>query len=71
MKNYPDEKKLLLRQGQQLWHLHYALQENPEEEMICELVRTYKEVGRVKTVAEGVVLAGANITAYPNHAGQK
>lgn len=64
MKDYLDEKKVLLRQGHQLWHLHYALQENPEEEVISELARTYKEVGRVNTIAEGMVLAGANITAY-------
>lgn len=64
MKDYLDEKKLLLRQGHQLWHLHNALLENPEEKVICEMASVYKEVGRVQTIAEGMVLAGANITAY-------
>lgn len=45
MKDYLDEKKRLIRQGQQLWHLHYSLQENPEEEVISEMARTYKELG--------------------------
>ena len=54
MKDYLDEKKLLIRQGHQLWHLHNALLENPEEIVISEMANVYKEVG----------LAGANITAY-------
>lgn len=64
MKDYLDEKKLLLRQGHQLWHLHYSLLENPEEEVIYEMASVYKDVGRVQTIAEGMILAGANITAY-------
>ncbi|WP_162874721.1 hypothetical protein [Pseudomonas viridiflava] len=64
MKDYLDKKKLLIRQGHQLWNLHNALLENPEEVVIGEMANVYKEVGRVKTIAEGMVLAGANITAY-------
>ncbi|MDH4913861.1 hypothetical protein E4L85_18660 [Pseudomonas aeruginosa] len=60
MKDYLDKKKLLIRQGHQLWHLHNALQENPEEVVIGELARVYK----VGTISEGMVLAAANITAY-------
>nr|WP_288257281.1 hypothetical protein [uncultured Pseudomonas sp.] len=64
MKDYLDKKKLLIRQGHQLWHLHNALQENPEEVVIGELARVYKDVGRVGTISEGMVLAAANITSY-------
>lgn len=64
VKDYLDKKKVLIRQGHQLWHLHKALQEHPEEEVIFGLAQTYKGVGRVNTIAEGMILAGANITAY-------
>lgn len=64
MNDYLDEKKLLLRQGHQLWHLHNALLENSEEQVICEMASVYKDVGRVQTIAEGMILASANITTY-------
>lgn len=61
---YLHEKKVLVRQGQQLWHLHQALRDHDEVTVVTELARQYKEVGRVSTLSEGLVLAGAVVTAY-------
>lgn len=59
-----DESKLVYRQGNQVWHLHQGLKTLDEGDFIREMGEQYKKVGRVQTVAEGVVLAGAYITAY-------
>ncbi len=61
---YLHSTKVVVRQGQQLWHLHQALQENSEAEVVTEMARTYQEAGRVATLSEGLVLAGAVVTAY-------
>lgn len=61
---YLHSTKLVVRQGQQLWHLHQALQENSEADVVTEMARTYKDEGRVATLSEGLILAGAVITAY-------
>lgn len=59
-----DEGKLVIRQGHQVWHAHQALKKYDEAEYIGELAAQYKNAGRVQTIAEGMVLAGAFITAY-------
>jgi len=63
-RNLIDESKLVYRQGNQVWHLHQGLKKHDEGDFIREMGEQYKKVGRVQTVAEGVVLAGAYITAY-------
>ncbi|MEX3953968.1 hypothetical protein AB4Y40_40525 [Paraburkholderia sp. EG287B] len=69
---YLDESKLVVRQGQQFWHLHQTLKSYNEADCINALGKEYLEAGRVKTLAEGVVLAGATITAYrSNEAGER
>lgn len=62
--HYLDEKNLTIRQGHQLWHLHKALREHSEGEVISRMATEYQANGRVKTLAEGMVLAGAVVTAY-------
>lgn len=61
---YLHSTKVVVRQGQQLWHLHQALQENSEAEVVTEMARSYQDAGRVSTLSEGLVLAGAVVTAY-------
>lgn len=62
--HYLDEKNLTVRQGNQLWHLHKALMEHSEGDVISHMATEYQANGRVKTLAEGMVLAGAVVTAY-------
>ncbi|MBC8726817.1 hypothetical protein [Paraburkholderia sp. UCT2] len=70
--DYLDESKLVVRHGQQFWHLHQALKSGNEADCINALGKEYLEAGRVKTLAEGLVLAGATITAYrSNEAGER
>lgn len=72
IRGYLDESNLIIRQGQQLWHLHQALKMHDEAEYIGQLAKDYKSTGRVQTIAEGVVLAGAVITGYrSNEAGER
>lgn len=61
---YLAESKLIVRQGHQLWHLHQALKKNPEHEVLLEMAYGYVEAGRASNLSEGMVLAGAVITAY-------
>lgn len=60
---YLHETKLTVRQGHQAWHMARALDENDEVEVVTELAGTFVDVGRVKTLGEGFVLAGALLTA--------
>lgn len=72
IRGYLDEGNLIIRQGQQLWHAHQALKKHDEAEYIGQLAEEYKSVGRVQTIAEGMVLAGAVITGYrSNEAGER
>lgn len=69
---YLDESKLVVRHGHQFWHLHQALKSYDEADCINALGKGYLKAGRVKTLAEGLVLAGATITAYrSNEAGER
>lgn len=61
---YLAESKLIVRQGQQLWHLHQALKKKPEQDVLLEMAYGYVEAGRASTLSEGMVVAGAVITAY-------
>lgn len=61
---YLAESKLIVRQGHQLWHLHQALKKKPEQEVLLEMAYGYVEAGRASSLSEGVVVAGAVITAY-------
>lgn len=61
---YLAESKLIVRQGQQLWHLHQALKKKPEQEVLLEMAYGYVEAGRASSLSEGMVVAGAVITAY-------
>jgi hypothetical protein len=66
------EKNCLVRQGHQLWHAHQALKTHSEHAYIMEMAEKYVEVGRVATVAEGVVVAASLVTAYrSNEAGER
>ncbi|RQS46899.1 hypothetical protein [Burkholderia sp. Bp8986] len=70
--SYFDESKLVVRHGQQFYHLHQALKSSEEADYISALAKEYLDAGRVKTLAEGMVLAGATITAYrSNEAGER
>lgn len=70
--DYLDESKLVVRHGQQFYHLHQSLKEQDEADCISSMAKEYKESGRVKSLAEGMVLAGAVITAYrSNEAGER
>ena len=72
IRDYLDEGNLVVRQGQQLWHVHQALRHYDERAYINKLAEEYQSIGRVKTIAEGMVLAGAVITAYrSNEAGER
>ena len=72
IRGYLDEGNLVVRQGQQVWHVHQALKTHDEAEYIGQLAKEYHAAGRVKTVAEGMVLAGAVITAYrSNESGER
>jgi hypothetical protein len=62
--SYLDESKLVVRQGNQLRHVHQGLKQNDEAEFIKAMAHEYCDVGRVKTIAEGMVHAGAVVTAY-------
>lgn len=67
-----NEPKLIIRQGHQIWHAHQALKKHDEASYICELAMQYHNAGRVGSIAEGMVLAGALITAYrSNEAGER
>ncbi|WP_250479621.1 MULTISPECIES: hypothetical protein [unclassified Caballeronia] len=69
---YLDESKTVIRHGQQFWHMHQSLKSNSEADYISALAHEYFEAGRVRTLAEGMVLAGATITAYrSNEAGER
>lgn len=61
---YLAESKLVVRQGLQLWHLHQALKEKPEQDVLLELAHGYVEAGRASSLAEGMVTAAGIITAY-------
>lgn len=61
---YLAESKLIVRQGHQLWHLHQALKKKSEQEVLLEMAYGYVEVGRASSLSEGMVVAGAVITAY-------
>jgi len=61
---YLAESKLIVRQGQQLWHLHQALKKKPEQDVLLEMAYGYVEAGRASSLSEGMVVAGAVITAY-------
>ncbi len=61
---YLAESKLIVRQGQQLWHLHQALKKKPEQDVLLEMAFGYMEAGRASTISEAMVVAGAVITAY-------
>lgn len=60
---YLHESKLTVRQGQQDWHLARALEENEEADVVTEVASVFVDVGRVQTLSEGIVLAGAMITS--------
>lgn len=60
---YLHETKLTVRQGQQAWHLSRALAENDETDVLAEVAAAFVDVGRVQTLSEGIVLAGAMVTA--------
>ncbi|KNE24868.1 MULTISPECIES: hypothetical protein [Achromobacter] len=71
-RDYLDEGNLVVRQGQQVWHVHQALKTHDEASYIGQLAKEYHAAGRVQTVAEGMVLAGAVITAYrSNESGER
>lgn len=71
-KRVRDEAKLIIRQGHQIWHAHQALKKHDEASYISELATQYHNAGRVGTIAEGMVLAGALITAYrSNESGER
>jgi hypothetical protein len=52
---YLHESKLVVRQGNQLRHLHQGLKQNDEATLID---------GRVQTVADGMMGAGAIVIAF-------
>ncbi|MEX1830004.1 hypothetical protein [Luteibacter sp. CQ10] len=56
---YLHETKITVRQGQQAWHLARALTENDEVEVVTEVAKAYVDAGRVETLSEGLILAGA------------
>ncbi|MDD1017659.1 hypothetical protein [Pseudomonas idahonensis] len=61
---YLVESKLVVRQGHQLWHLHQALKEQSEQDVLLEMAHGYVDAGRAASLSEGLVVAGAVITAY-------
>lgn len=61
---YLAESKLIVRQGHQLWHLHQALKKKSEQEVLLEMAYGYVDAGRASSLSEGMVVAGAVITAY-------
>lgn len=58
------ESKLLIRQGLQLWHLHQALKECSEEEVLIEMAKGYVDEGRAQALSEGLMIAGGVVNAY-------
>ena len=62
--SYLAESKVVVRQGQQLWHLHQALKEKPEQDVLLEMAHGFMDTGRAASLSEGLVVAGAVITAY-------
>jgi hypothetical protein len=61
---YLHESKLVVRQGNQLRHLHQGLKQNDEATLIDAMAREYCDAGRVQTVAEGMMVAGAIVIAF-------
>lgn len=58
------ESTLLVRQGQQLWHLHQALKKYPEQKVINAMSDEFVRTGRCSTVAEAMSVAAGLVTAY-------
>lgn len=72
IRDYFHESKTVVRHGEQFYHLHQGLKKHSEAEYISSLATEYHAAGRVRTLAEGMVLAGAVITAYrSNEAGER
>lgn len=61
---YMAESKLIVRQGLQLWHLHQALKERTEQEVVIEMALGYVDEGRAPTLSEGLMIAGGVVNAY-------
>ncbi|MGJ7515149.1 hypothetical protein ACSFE6_12535 [Pseudomonas baetica] len=61
---YLAESKLIIRQGEQLWHLHQALKERSEREVVMEMAQGYLDAGRTPTFSDGLMIAGGVVNAY-------
>lgn len=61
---YLAESKLVIRQGEQLWHLHQALKERSEREFVMEMAQGYVDAGRAPTFSDGLMIAGGVVNAY-------
>ena len=61
---YLNEANLVIRQGQQMYHLHQMLKEHPEDEVVLALGRTYVQLGCAATFSAGLVTAAAVVESY-------
>ena len=61
---YLNEANLVFRQGQQMYHLHQMLKENPEEEVVTALGRAYVQLECTATFSAGLVMAAAVVESY-------
>lgn len=61
---YFSDANLIVRQGQQLYHLHQMLKQHPEEAVIAEIGRTYHQLGAAPTYSAGVVMGASVVEAY-------